>query len=364
MGAKEYSMGHQLVSKVYAVKNRTDVESAERIRQNCEKLSIPFIWVKEIPRGGMLSKLERERGILILIDRKSPFIESFKHPKGLCFPFHKLSAHNNCNFWCEYCYLYMTFFMRPQSIHFVNYRDMFKEIDDFSRKNIEKKFQVLNLGELGDPLATDDITEFSKTIIPYVAQKDNVKLLFLTKSAQINNVLGLEHNNKTILSWSLNCDLIAEKLEHRAPAPLERIKAAAMAQQEGYEIRFRIDPLFWFEGWQEQYAKVIENIAKYTPPNLITLGTYRPSQGLVNHIRSRFPRSNLIMLEEKLVQDAGKKRFPDEKRIEIYRYMLKLIKGVMGKTRVALCKEPRRIWDASGIDSRDRTCNCIDFMER
>jgi spore photoproduct lyase len=70
---------------------------------------------------------------------------------------------------------------------------------------------VLNLGDLGDPLATDDITEFSKKVIPYVASKENVKLFFLTKSTNVNNLLNLEHNNRTILSWSVNCDLIAEK---------------------------------------------------------------------------------------------------------------------------------------------------------
>lgn len=359
---QKYSMRHQLIKYAYAVRDRTDAESAERIRQNCEKLGVPFTWVKEIPRDGTLSKLERERGILVLIDRRSPFIESFKHPKGLCYPFYKLSAHNNCNFWCEYCYLYMTFFMRPQSIHFVNYKDMFKEIDDFSESKFNKKFQLLNLGELGDPLATDDLTEFSRIVIPYVAQKENVKLLFLTKSTQIDNLLELEHKNKTILSWSLNCDLIAEKLEHRAPSPLERIKAAATVQQAGYEIRFRMDPLFWFEGWQEQYTIVIENIAKYTVPNLITLGTYRPSQGLVNHIRARFPTSNLIRLEEKLVQDAGKKRFPDNNRIEIYRYLTKIIGEKIGNVPIALCKEPKRIWHASGLENQDRICNCIDFV--
>lgn len=256
----------------------------------------------------------------------------------------------------------MTFYMRPQSLHYVNYEKMFEEIDQFSRANVKRKFQLLNLGELGDPLATDEITEFSKIIIPYAAKKENVKLLFLTKSINIDNLLNLQHNNRTILSWSVNCDLIAEKLEHRVPKTIERIMSAAKAQKAGYEIRFRIDPLFWFDGWQEQYAKVVEQIAKDTRPSLITLGAYRPSLGLVNHIRSRFPGSNLIRLEEKLVMDAGKKRFPDEKRIKMYRYLSRLINEKLGNIPVALCKEPLEIWKASGINSAKMTCNCTDFV--
>jgi spore photoproduct lyase len=239
---------------------------------------------------------------------------------------------------------------------------MFNEIDEFEKTNVNKRFQVLNLGELGDSFATDDITGFSKKIIPFVGMKENVKLLFLTKSNYVDNLLDLHHNNRTILSWSVNCDLIAERLEHRAPKPIERIKSASKAQQCGYEIRFRIDPLFWFDGWEEQYAKVVDDIATHTNPSLITLGAYRPSVGLVNHIKSRFPRSNLIRLEEKLVMDAGKKRFEDKKRVEMYRHISRLIKERLGNVKIALCKEPKKIWDSSGLKSLGMTCNCADLI--
>lgn len=254
----------------------------------------------------------------------------------------------------------MTFYMRPQSIQYINYDMLTKEIDGFSRANISKRFQVLNLGELGDPLAVDDITEFSRRIIPYVGNKSGVKLLFLTKSTNVDNLLQLNHNNKTILSWSVNCDLIAEKLEHRVPRPIGRIRSAAKAQEAGYEIRFRIDPLFWFDGWKEQYSKLVDKIAACTKPSLITLGAYRPSTGLINHIKSRFPDSNLIELEDKLVMDAGKKRFTDEKRIELFRFVSGLIKDKVGTAQIALCKEPKNIWEASNLDIIGTKCNCTD----
>lgn len=354
----------QIVNHVYAVKGRTNEKAAEAIRKRCKELNIRFSWANEIPRSsenGEL-KLEQERGILVIIDRRSPFIEKFQHPKGVCYPFHKLTAHNSCNYWCEYCYLFMTFYMRPQSIHYVNYDQMFQEIDEFDQSKAAKKFRVLNLGELGDPLATDDITHLSKRIIPYVAEKNHTKLLFLTKCANVDNLIDLDHKNRTILSWSVNCDLITEKLEHRTPSTGERIKAAAKAQKAGYEIRFRIDPLFWFEGWEEQYERVVELIAAHTNPSLITLGTYRPSRGLINHITSRFPETNLMKLESKLVMDAGKKRFSDQKRFDLYNTLISMMRDKMGEVPIALCKEPKRIWDKSGLELKNVACNCIDFV--
>ena len=209
-------------------------------------------------------------------------------------------------------------------------------------------------------MAVDDITDFSKKVVPYMVEKDNIKLLFLTKSTNIDNLLRIKHNNRTILAWSVNCDLIAEKLEHRVPTPIERIRSAVRAQKTGYEIRFRIDPLFYFEGWKEQYLKLINKIAAYTKPSVITLGAYRPNVGLINHIKSRFPRSNLIKLEEKFVMDVGKKRFTDEKRIEMYKYITGLIWKNLGDVKIALCKEPVKIWKKSNLKTVGMICNCTD----
>jgi len=74
-----------------------------------------------------MDKLIEERNVLLLRNRKSPFIEQFQHPLGRCAKFYKLTAYNNCNFWCEYCYLYLTFRTCPVSTHFVNYDRMFKD---------------------------------------------------------------------------------------------------------------------------------------------------------------------------------------------------------------------------------------------
>jgi len=106
---------HPLVSCVYAIRGHTNLSEAERIQQNCIRKGIPFTWTDKIPvsRENGATKLQQERGILVILDRKSKFIEKFHHPKGLCYPFYKFTTYNSCNFWCEYCYLFMTFYMRP-----------------------------------------------------------------------------------------------------------------------------------------------------------------------------------------------------------------------------------------------------------
>ena len=68
-------------------------------------------WIDAVPsRNGEkgTDKLLAERGVLLLRNRTSPFVEQFGHPIGRRPKFYRLTAYNNCNFWCEYCYLYLT----------------------------------------------------------------------------------------------------------------------------------------------------------------------------------------------------------------------------------------------------------------
>jgi DNA repair photolyase len=157
---------------------------------------------------------------LLLRDRKSPFIEQFQHPLGWCAKFYKLTAYNNCNFWCEYCYLYLTFRTCPVSTHFVNYDRMFKDIEKFDREDIPDTLRVLNLGELGDPLAVDDVTGLSEQLVPFMPRHaPHAKLLFLTKSDCVRNLLEMQHGGQTIVSFSVNTDKVWQYLEHRTPSP-------------------------------------------------------------------------------------------------------------------------------------------------
>lgn len=302
-----------------------------------------------------------ERGILVLIDRSSPFIEQFKHPKGKCYPFYKLTAYNNCNYWCEYCYLYLTFYMRPQSTHFVNYDKLFEEMERFDKRSINPKFKVLNLGELADPIAVDEVTGFSKTLIDYNGKLNDTRLMLLTKADYVQNLLDANHRGKVIVSWSVNSDYIAELFEHRVPSVNKRIAAAKQVQDAGYEVRFRIDPVFKYRGSESGYQELVDKIFDNLTPSMITLGEYRPSRNLIAHISKRFPNSKLIELDGKLKMEAGKKRYDHTTRVQLYSHIIKAIRRRSSKARIALCKETVRVWNACGLDHHGMCCNCTDI---
>jgi spore photoproduct lyase len=350
-----------LVSELWATRQISNRSRAKKIADRAE---LPLIWVDKIPglNGETgLEKLNAERGILLLRDRVSPFIEQFQHPIGRCAKFYKLTAYNNCNFWCEYCYLYLTFRTQPVSTHFINYEKMYNEIEKFDKSRIPKSLRVLNLGELGDPLAVDYITGFAKQIIPFMSEHaPGTRLLFLTKSDCVDEILELNHGGQSIISFSMNTDMVFHQLEHRTASPDARLAAAAKVQRAGYEVRLRIDPIIFYSTWEKDYLALIDNIFHFTRPTKITLGEYRPSNGLANHISSRFPGSPLLRINKNLVKERGKLRYPKNQRVKMFRTIVEKIRENDPVVDISLCKESPQIWKAVDLNTKGLSCNCVN----
>ena len=350
-----------LVRELWAIKS---INNKLRVKQMASRSGLPLIWLDKAPgingdKG--IEKVRAERGVLLLRERTSPFIEQFKHPIGRCAKFYKLTAYNNCNFWCEYCYLYLTFRTQPVSTHFINYEKMFDEIIKFDRSKTPKSLRVLNLGELGDPLAVDYITGFAKQIIPFMPEHaPRTRLLFLTKSDCVDDILHLDHGGQSIISFSVNTDAVFQQLEHRTASPDSRLIAAAKAQKAGYEVRLRIDPVIFYSTWEEDYISLVDNIFEYVQPTRITIGEYRPSNGLANHISSRFPDSPLLKINRSLVKEGKKLRYPKNLRIKMFRTIIEEIKKHKSDIDISLCKEQPEIWKALGLDMKGLKCNCLD----
>lgn len=358
-----YSQGEMqkpLVSELWAIRGKTN---EVRVKKIASRSKLPLIWLDKSPgingeRG--IEKVCAERGVLLLRDRVSPFIEQFQHPIGRCAKFYKLTAYNNCNFWCEYCYLYLTFRTQPVSTHFINYEKIYDEVIKFDKSKIPKTLRVLNLGELGDPLAVDYITGFAKQIIPFMPEHaPKTRLLFLTKSDCVDEILPLDHGGQSIISFSVNTDVVFQQLEHRTASPEARIIAAAKAQKAGYEIRLRIDPIIFYSTWERDYVALVDKIFEYVQPARITIGEYRPSNGLANHISSRFPDSPLLKINRSLVKEGKKLRYPKNLRIKMFGTIIEAIKKYGKDIDIALCKEQPEIWKALCLDKKGLKCNCL-----
>ncbi|RLI77272.1 hypothetical protein DRP07_12335 [Archaeoglobales archaeon] len=271
----------------------------------------------------------------------------------VCPHFLELKWANGCCFNCSWCYLQGTFrFLERGKRPFIkDWNKISLHLNALFEHN--SKPEILNAGELCDSLIGENQNPpASKRLIELFATQNNYKLLLVTKSDRVDNLIRIEPEN-VIVSFSINAIPVAERWEIGAPSPRKRIKAAAKLHECGYPVRVRIDPIVPVENWRIYYQELIRAIFSSFEPERITLGTLR---GLSTTIRCAKDTSWASYLEEK--SNWGlKPRFDTRK--ESFKFIIDLLREEYGFTKVALCKETLKMWEELGADYREIRCNCI-----
>ena len=279
------------------------------------------------------------RGKFISLFDKSP-------PDIVCPSFWELKWATGCVFRCKYCYLQGTLYgnIQPRLKCLNALKD---DLIRFLRWAKNAKLRVLlNTGELTDSFAMPGWTERLLRILDEVAEiMDNLKVLFVTKAGS-KHIKPLLKHAKTldygIISFSINTHTVASRYEDLAPDPSDRIKAAKICQDYGFEVRFRLDPMIPIGDWKKEYAELLVYILskEEVEPTRITIGTLR---GLNKTIRFANDRQWTIFLKQGEKTGWGLK-MPREARLLLYETVLGVLKELGFRGQIALCKETLSIW--------------------
>lgn len=279
----------------------------------------------------------------------------------LCRPYYKLvPISNGCPYYCVYCYLAFVYRKYAPFIKInINYDTMFRQI----RRTLacsQGKISF-NMGEMLDSLALDHITNLTTMLIPFFSGFPRAYLMLLTKSKNIDNLLAIKPNEQTVISWSLNSRQIVETLEAGTASLDERIEAARLCQQHGYQIRFRLDPGIFYPGWQAGYADLIQKTLAVTRPKNITLGMLRFLPGHLCLAAAVYGNRIQKLNEHKFVKGAsdGKLRYLPRERIEFYNFLIDTIRSFDKNVSIGLCRETPEIWDVFKDRCSLAECNCV-----
>jgi spore photoproduct lyase len=299
------------------------------------------------------------------VSRKSPFIHKMNRtpPGVVCPPYYVLSHGNGCPYGCDYCCLQLPLRNVHRPIVFDGRERMLEEVRRFLQRG---RAWLLSAGESSDSLALDHMTHLSRDLIPLFARQDEGmlfpkdekhKLLFVTKSANVQGLLDVNERAHVVVSFSLNVPEVSARYEHGAPHPYARLKAAAQCQQAGYEVRIRIDPIIPLEEWRDMYASLIERIASEMDVEGLrfTLGTIRHNPGLRECARDRGRVWQVFNPANSREGADSRYRLPVALRRDVYGWFLEHLPR---QASVALCKETKEVWDELGLDARNPGCNC------
>lgn len=176
----------------------------------------------------------------------------------------------------------------------------------------------------------------------------------------MENLLDLDHQGHTVLSWSLNPSEIFDRFESNVPLPDERIIAMQRCAGAGYPLRAVIMPIIPIECWQKIYTGFLENLLSSVPLYRITLGQICSYSGALQLTEHKLGKDNLIskMLEKKKSKD-GRARFPTKVRIEVYRCLIDKIRKLQPQLQIGLCMEEKDVFKALDVENFIGRCNCV-----
>jgi spore photoproduct lyase len=308
----------------------------------------------EMPNGSTKDLVQRVGdGSIIKRFEKTPLPT---YPKDVVCPhFLELKWAYGCPYNCAWCFLKGTLRLLPTKTKPVlkNREKIELHVKTFLHATQNGYPEVLNTGELADSLMAENMNQpFSKFIISLFETQNKHRVLFLTKSDNVKNLLSIPPSKQAIISFSLNAEPVAEKWE-KGPSTKARIEAANKVSKAGYETRIRIDPIVPVTDWQQHYLNLIDHIFAKFIPKRITLGSLRGLQSTINAARDK---SWVKYLSE---PSGWGKKIEFDIRYQMYSMLIEHMIRKYHYTSVALCKETKEMWEKLEMDWTKCNCNCV-----
>lgn len=258
--------------------------------------------ITDLPGKSDLEKYRIAKRTLVVGVRKTLKFEQSKPSADYALP-----LATGCMGHCHYCYLQTTLGNRPYIRVYVNLDEIFGAAE----KYIEEKKPEITVFEAActsDPVGIEHITGSLKKTIEFIGANPYARLRFVTKFANVDPLLDAKHNGHTRFRFSVNADYVIKNFEP-ATSPLpKRLEAAGKVAAAGYPMGFIIAPIMIFDGWEEQYEKLMKKLQdEVSTTNDITfeLITHRFTKTAKKIIEQRYPKTKLVMNEEERKKKWG-----------------------------------------------------------
>jgi spore photoproduct lyase len=225
-----------------------------------------------------------EKKSLIFARKRGAWLKPFHCYDYPSYHFLSLDLAEGCLFDCVYCYL-QSYLNHGALVLFLGTESLLIELS-----KLPSQPYWISTGLLSDSLLAENhfpmLRRISSSIPP-----DSV-LELRSKTTDLTALKDPEiARDRVVVSWSLNPTEIVRAYEYGTSLMEERLNAASEALRLGYRIAFHLDPIFYFDGWEEAYQKLFGELDRFPKSRLafLSIGLFRfmPELGMV--IRKRFP---------------------------------------------------------------------------
>lgn len=334
--------------KIYIEKEIKDHRNSDRILslipdpKNIEFIDDVYSLIKRIPN---IYNPELKSKNLLLCRIKGEILQRCPGSQGhICCNYNVINLYVGCPLNCTYCIL-QSYLNQPFIVINIDIENIFDFLDKFFKKN-RNNFYRIGTGELSDSLVFDPITNFSLDFIDFFSEQPNAIFEFKTKTDFIDNLLKYNSTSNIVIGFSVNPLNVISGEEGESASIEQRIKAMKNLVKNKYKIALHFDPIINIKNFDNEYSILINNIFNDISSKdiaWISLGTFRYTPNLKNMIEYNFPETK-ILTDEFIECKDGKFRYFKPIRINLYKRIIELLRGIDKNFLIYLCMESPEFW--------------------
>ena len=260
--------------------------------------------------------------------------------KTRCCNLQTLDAVINCGFGCTYCTIQSFYDQGRIYLH----SDLGRRLREL-QLDTERIYHI-GTGQSSDSLMWGNRENLLADLFDFARRNPNVILELKTKSDNISWLLENSPPPNVLVTWSLNSEQMI-RWEERGTAPLEkRLNAAARTARAGYLVGFHFHPMVPHNNWRESYAAVFSRLLSDFDPSRVAMtsfGTLTFIKPVIRAIRERGQATQVLRMP--LTETAGKYSYPEETKVDLFRFGYESLAAWHGKVFFYLCMEPAGLWE-------------------
>jgi spore photoproduct lyase len=304
---------------------------------------------------------ERGKHTLVLGEHRSA-VRFSEEGGNACPNYWHFSPYGFCPYGCHYCYLAGTpgVWFSPTVKIFLNLEEILREVDRTA--NQLGKPTAFYLGKLQDGLAMEPLTGYARRLIPFFARHPFARIIVLTRSANVENLLDRDHAGHTILSWTVNATEVVRDFEAKMPLVFDRIKAMQQCASAGYPVRAVLMPIIPVPDWPTVYGRFVTTLLASVPLSRVTLGSicsYPQAQRLMELKLGKDNAISLLLDRGPARSEDGRLRFNRSTRENVYRHLIDCVRRIRPDLEIGLCLEDEAMFASLGLQGSMGRCNCV-----
>lgn len=261
--------------------------------------------------------------------------------KTVCCNLRTIDAVQGCGLACSYCSI-QNFYDPPTVTTDADLAGKLEQVELDPSRNYH-----FGSGQSSDSLLLGNRNGILEAQLEFARRNPNVLLEFKTKSKNVGYLLKADLPWNVFVTWSLNTPLIIAHEEHRTASLEQRIGAARSLADRGIRVGFHLHPLVRYQGWREDYPRVIESVlARFSPSEvaLVSFGTLTYIKSAIRSLRLKKISSKVLQMP--LEDAAGKLSYPVTIKEELFRSAWRTFQPWHKKVFFYLCMEERELWES------------------